>query len=365
MTIRKSYSLQDIQRLLGEARRNPEQNPKVSINKRIREHLENAETVPGTNVPNSFVSFTSLDKLGINPGSRYDTPLGIYSYPSFYIQNTIGDSGSMSDLPFVGNAKFANVFSVRGTVLDLSNISSGDLSNLYERISDMFVRYMGHRKGSPEWKESVDFLEMEVFDAATTYAKFKSNGGLFWWVTMEMSAIMMGDNPEMDGPVDGWNVTKGPVSWNKVFREIGIDGCIDSKGEGIIHTSEKTQAVFFSRSAIAENNRYYNKYAPDEVEDSIKAGEAKEKEIQKAVNGIQDAEEQNVSETQFIKIVMDYIQSFRRNNIDMNSVLNQVKSTRLRKAILIASAMISGFAPIREYISRAAAEISETELAEV
>jgi hypothetical protein len=69
---------------LTEARRNPEQNPKISVNQAIKQRLQSGERGTPDN-PKLFVSFTQLDKLGINPKSKYDTPLGIYAYPADYV----------------------------------------------------------------------------------------------------------------------------------------------------------------------------------------------------------------------------------------------------------------------------------------
>lgn len=55
-------------------------------------------------------------------------------------------------------------------------------------------------------------------------------GGRFWHVTMRVSQLL------------GWK--KAVVTWNKMMREMGIDGCVDN-GSGIIHGSEQNQAVFF------------------------------------------------------------------------------------------------------------------------
>jgi hypothetical protein len=59
--------------------------------------------------------------------------------------------------------------------------------------------------------------------------------------------------------------------WNKLFRAIGIDGAYDP-GIGIIHTSERTQAVFFSSNSITNTKRYYNKYSPDETKFMVAHG---------------------------------------------------------------------------------------------
>ena len=60
---------------LLEARKNPDKNPKESINSAfIRREKETTDFTAG-DVRNSFVSMTLIDKLGINPKSKYDTPL--------------------------------------------------------------------------------------------------------------------------------------------------------------------------------------------------------------------------------------------------------------------------------------------------
>ena len=69
-----------------EARKNPELNPKESVNKQLKDLYDaTTDTIPGSNIKNLFVSFTDLDKLGINPTSRYNTPIGIYAYPAEYV----------------------------------------------------------------------------------------------------------------------------------------------------------------------------------------------------------------------------------------------------------------------------------------
>ena len=259
--------------LIREARKNPEMNEKVSINQRVIDHLEKAGNVPGTDVSNSFVSFTEIDKLGINPNSRFKTPYGIYSYPSFYVVDEVGERKSMSRLPYVGDAKFANIFSVRGNIIDLGNVSSSDLSDLYQRVTELYIKYAGIQSRTNEWKDAIDFLETNVFDVATTYAKIKTNGGVLWWVTKEMASRMMA--------LDSWNTSNSAVSWNKVFIAMGIAGCIDSQGESIIHTNEPTQAVFFSSRAIADVQRHYNSYSPVDVKAGIAKGEDNIRRIEK------------------------------------------------------------------------------------
>jgi hypothetical protein len=57
---------------ISEARRNPEQNPKISVVQALAKYKDD---------PDIYISFTYVDKVGINPRSTFNTPLGIYTYP--------------------------------------------------------------------------------------------------------------------------------------------------------------------------------------------------------------------------------------------------------------------------------------------
>lgn len=248
-----------------EARKNPHLNPKVPINFHISQHYENAGTIRGTRITNSFVSFTDVDKLGINPGSYYKTPVGIYSYPSEYILDQTASIGAMRNLPFAGNAPYANVFSVAGNIIDLSGMSDRDVTKYARQMVDVFIEVANIRRGGDEWKEAVDYLEDKVIlNAPVAAANPSIPGSRFWWLTREMSKVLM----EHSDTKSRWRSTKHSVSWNKLFRTLGIDGCIDSKGDGIIHTSEPYQGVFFSIKPIKKVERYYNKYSPEDMEEA-------------------------------------------------------------------------------------------------
>ena len=140
--------MQSFKQYLQEARKNPELNPKISVNQEIISHLDNAKKLSGTAVKNSFVSFTQIDKLGINPSSKYDTPLGIYSYPAEYVEKQTGKDKPMSTLPFAGSSPFANIFSVRGNIVDLNNLSNRDLQQYYEKLSNFYAEFKGFKKGT-------------------------------------------------------------------------------------------------------------------------------------------------------------------------------------------------------------------------
>lgn len=245
---------------ITEARKNPEQNPKVAINQYIQDRLDKTQDLAG-GTPNLFVSFTKIDKLGINPKSQYDTPLGIYSYPAAYIQEKIGTRSMMSDLPFAGEEPFANIFNSSGNIVNLNDMSDGDLRHYYQKIAEFYITEHNIKKGSDKWKEAVDEIET-IINNVRGKAKFPSiAGGRFWYVTWQVAQMSSYNS-----------LGKMPVTWNKLFRHIGIDGCVDM-GEGIIHTSEPYQAVFFSIKSIKNNQRVHNKYSPDAISSSEYSGQ--------------------------------------------------------------------------------------------
>ena len=240
---------------LIEARRNPEQNPKIGINQIIADKAdETSDRI--AQVKNLFVSFTSVDKLGINPGSKYNTPLGIYAYPAEYVIDSTGGTEPMDTLPFAGEQPHVNVFSATGNIINVALISPSTVRKYYVAIAEYWAEVSGK-----DWKTSVDMVEGYVDDAAYL-SKFRDiPGGQFWYVTRavatELLAPLMNSSP--------------PVAWNRLMREIEIDGVVDydpdrMAGLGIIHMSEPSQAVFFSRAAISNEERHLNKYSPSSVD---------------------------------------------------------------------------------------------------
>jgi hypothetical protein len=114
----------------------------------------------------------------------------------------------------------------------------------------------------------VDEVE-DIINAANSRAKVSSSaGGRLWYVTMEVSRMMAEGKKYSEG------IAKpSAVSWNKLYRAIGISGCVDN-GEGIIHTSEPQQAVFFDIGAVDTIKRVYNRtnYSSDELKRSVTMG---------------------------------------------------------------------------------------------
>ena len=265
-----------------EARKNPELNPKVSVNQAIISRLAATKdmAVPGIKglfpgVKNLSVSFTKIDKLGINPRSEYKTPLGIYSYPAEYVVQQTGSDMEMTELPFAGDSPWANLFSVKGNILLISSMNEFEANKYYAQIADLWSKVSG-KNGNQASNDVMGIVDdvthfrklpptlgaiFDISDDEHHKEMISRTGGKFWSVVMQCASSLF---------ESVWHQSTAVV-WNKLFRSIGIDGVID-EGVGIIHPYEPTQAVFFSLQAITNIERVANKYSPNAMSASVAGG---------------------------------------------------------------------------------------------
>jgi hypothetical protein len=90
--------LKDLLYELNEARRNPEQNPKVSAIDALKKYKDD---------PSYFITFTSIEKVGLNPKTPYSTPVGLYAYKLDDVFDDLQDKNYLfgKDRPFVNVLK--------------------------------------------------------------------------------------------------------------------------------------------------------------------------------------------------------------------------------------------------------------------
>jgi hypothetical protein len=260
-----------------EARKNPELNPKVSVNQYIDQAMASAGKLPGSDITNLFISFTQLPKLGINPRSKYNTPLGIYSYPADYVVESTRGRYSMANLPFAGKQPYANIFQGRGNIVHLNTMTLQDeyryndkLRAYAKRLPD--VDFTKHY--APPGKDWTDIVNRTI-NAAVDYAKERMlSGGRLWYTTWKLSGYM-----------ETYLKRPASLAWNELFRQVlGIDGCVDT-GKGIIHPSEPVQAVFFSLAATKLVSTVQNKYSPEQMS----AGEERGFKMKEQLEILRDA----------------------------------------------------------------------------
>lgn len=189
------------------------------------------------------MSFTKLDKLGLNPSNSgfAETPIGIYAYPLDYAVGVMGDSGEAAEfIPYAGDGKYANIFTAQGNFVDLGKISDDEVDTYIDKLSTARIR--GRRI-----KELVEPL---------TPGRYKP--GIRLWKVFEFTAA------NISNLLDTKEISVVYI-WTKLFLMAGIEGVIDP-GTGVIHSSEPVQAVFFTIAACKDIRRVHNSYSPNDSE---------------------------------------------------------------------------------------------------
>jgi len=185
-----------------------------------------------------YVSFVNVDKIGINPKSPYDTPIGVYTYPLEFVLEE-------EDVPFRGEIKPKKV---------------KVLKRLSEKVlnDDLTEAELNHYKDILKKQYKIDSVELLEWN---NKARKKTPFGKLWNIARMFSLKLSKNKPEKspkdmtpDELADALSgVNKNPaknsaVIWNKLLRDLGFD-YVQDNGFGIIHPSEPTQAVFLTPKA--------------------------------------------------------------------------------------------------------------------
>lgn len=218
---------------LTELRRNPEQNEKISG------HAGAVKFLQGKNLDDYGVSMTKLPKLGINPGSNYNTPVGIYFYPGkFYMRKK--DQENMWDLPFLDDAPYIQIFELNGNIEEIDNIGPDKfksyISKLYKNVGKI-SQLLGISEVSTERE-----ITQAIVKSDSHAKRGDLYGGKLWYIFYTLSRIDGVAKRDTMAP-------RSSVIWNSILRVLGMDGVIDN-GESIIHESEPYQGVIFDPRSI-------------------------------------------------------------------------------------------------------------------
>ena len=164
-----------------------------------------------------YISFVAIDKVGINPQTVYDTPIGVYTYPLKFVLEE-------EYVPFRGDTD-SNKIKIIKRVSE-----NGLTSKATEDDVKKCEKYL---------KEKYEITDEEI-EEYTKNARKKTNFGIIWNLTRR-SSMKVNKERNMNKPI----TPKSISLWTKIFLELGYEYAEDD-GLGIIHPNEKTQAVFFS-----------------------------------------------------------------------------------------------------------------------
>lgn len=230
---------------LLEARKNPEQNPQLSAYKQLLKYKDN---------PNIYISMTTLPKLGLNPLSKWDTPLGIYCYPlkavwSVYKFDTYKN---LDNLPFVGNAPYIQVleWNGKGRFLDVSDYTEPDLKKDIQQLRDIYKDSSDFNNIVNQAREEhKDGIPARIFFKICTTLSGKERGSVEKEVWDSRTKKTIKEVP----------FSKGGRKWNSLLRQLGYAGFSDNTGLGVIHPNEPIQAFFLSMEYVQQLEQIENK----------------------------------------------------------------------------------------------------------
>lgn len=248
---------------LYEKRKNPDKNPYVGAWDYLEQYKDD---------PDVYISFTEIDKIGINPQSVYDTPVGIYCYPlkEFVYKNKYfisdlkdRDSSLMKNArhigyyaPFAGDSKYINFIKIKNSSKNtfVENMYTDYGSNTYDRdIEILKNKYIDeiyliskdlYGKNIPDkitiWNDTIqDYL---------SYLKDKNPIKAMWQITQKLSKELSSSKKQSS------------TKWNLILsKDLGYSGFADKSGKGYIHPVEPMQAVFLRKNAFELLHRVENK----------------------------------------------------------------------------------------------------------
>ena len=238
---------------LFEARRNPELNPKQEGHAAAVAFLSK---IPNDELIHYGVSMTELPKLGINPSSKYNTPIGVYFYPASYYL-TIKKNNNTLD--FQDKAAYIQILKLNGNILQLGNGGGGGngdadfYKNTLDKLRDMIPEL------AKQFGSNIEFIKEHLrfhISASQYEAKVSNYDGFIWYILWKLSS-------ELGGGVRGsqqryGQAKRNPVIWNKLIRMLGYSAVIDL-GSGIIHQNEMFQGVALDPANIQLVKTFSNK----------------------------------------------------------------------------------------------------------
>lgn len=221
-----------------------------------------------------YMTFTEFQKVGINPKSKYSTPLGLYTYPLYAddFKKKFSENAERytkkSDVPPVDRFFYAITNSVpfmgdnpnylyvikENPHAKIYHTSKGDytwddikaprsLSVLKKYISKSVMIDENDFENILNGKESITVSLKGHEEIALSFGKTSENRNVngseslcFIWGLTRL--ITLGQD------------TRSMKLWGQCLQELGFDGISDDAALGLIHPNEPFQCVFFSMGAI-------------------------------------------------------------------------------------------------------------------
>lgn len=191
------------------------------------------------------IHFSDLPKIGINPQSKYDTPIAICGYPlTSNIYNQLIDK----ELPFAQDKKYMHLYRVKDA-FNVDNYTEEKYEEDLNKILELI-------KSNPRWKRKINYDD-SLADQHNIY-KLKS----FGYTDREPKPFST-----------MWNIGRllceNSRKWNGLLRALRYNAIVDL-GHGILHPNEPNQTMVLNPSNIEEVKYYISPmYHEKKVQDKV------------------------------------------------------------------------------------------------
>lgn len=199
--------------------------------------------------PEIYISYRNINKIGINPNNEYNTPYAIYAYP---LNSFLGAMKHSGDVPFAGDHPYIYVFRVKPEyrsrfIDDVYQYSSADFDRDFEKLKRFAKSLTKQPYGSANYggQDYDDIFDLDTYIGYKGFPRVKNPFGTLWFYIRELSDQAHRYSEE-------YKNSEPTMVWNVILRKVlGYCGVCD-RGQGIIHPSEPTQAIFLSKDCIEE-----------------------------------------------------------------------------------------------------------------
>lgn len=269
---------------LLEARKNPEQNIKLPAYKQIWNYVRDSDV----EIDDLFISFTNIEKIGINPLYGYNTPMGIYFFPlaEIWEEYNISKEKSFNKTlpPIIRGRPYIQLVEYNGKghfIRKLSDYTDSDLKNDIEKIKQLIPNDRLVVKDVADY----DTFIQEAINGATPsqWEFYPSPARKFFNIcrtityapskTLTKKLIHSKEDEAYYQKFEHITPNQSSRNWNWLLREIGYAGMCDNAGT--IHENEYIQAFFVSTQYFKHLKTFTNvdEFDIDELEKLINSSD--------------------------------------------------------------------------------------------
>lgn len=219
---------------LNEARKNPALNAKTNLLQELNSIKATLGKIPGSDVTNGFVTFSPIEKVGVNPNFGHTNVFGIYFYDIDYVIEQL--SKSRAGNPINSKIPYGKSF----PIINVVYCKSPEKLFMVEDLNDDFFKsFIEHCKHLTKTK-SLHERDLRAIDAL-----------------IENLTYIQGDVKKFRLIMDSYDGIS-PLIQMAVFKSMKICGLVDT-GRSLIHVGEPRQSVIFNSSDLVFIKSFNNK----------------------------------------------------------------------------------------------------------